>query len=501
MNFMGLDAGTSGCKAVVFDESGVAIAQSSRSYPLRHPKPGWAELDAMEVWTAARESIREAAARSGQPVGGIGICCQGEAFVAMDRENRVLGPAMVSSDTRAAGEVAELVRSLGVQFFYERTGHTPHPLFTLFKIRWLRENHPELWNTCTRFLCMEEFLQVMLGLEPAIPFPLAGRTMLFHPERAMWVPELLDLAGLCEEQLAKPVPSGTIVGRIKTSLARELGLAAECDVVTGGHDQVVAALGAGACSPGQALYAMGSVECIVVVSDSCRLEPALRDGNLCTYPHALPGCFAHLAYSLTGANLVSWLKNLLLPNHEEAYEILFAEMPGEPTDLLCLPHFTASGTPFFDVNARGAFAGLSFRHSRGDLFQSAIEGLAFEMKTNLELLSSADIRVASFLATGGGTKSRRSLQIKADVLGIPIVPTKNNEGGCLGAAILANSALTATPLDAFASWFNSGDPVIPNTERHEKYRERFSKFQKLYPSLQFLNAPNAPPPATGNPEK
>ncbi len=492
MSVLGLDIGTSGCKAVVFDPDGAVLASAARPYALHAPQPGWAELDAEEVWSCCAVCIRESATQfAGAPVRALSICSQGEAFVAIDAAGAALSPAMVSSDTRAAAIVERETGRSGIDFFYGRTGHTPHPLFSLFKLLWFRENRPDVWRRARRFLCFEDFVQRKLGLEPAISWPLAGRTMLFDPAAHAWDAALLTLAGLTPTQLARPLPSGTIAGEIPGDAAATLGLARGCVVVAGGHDQVAAALGAGVTTPGHALYAMGSVECMVVASGGYRLSEGLRAANLCSYDHTVAGCYAHLAYNLTGSNLITWFREQFAadthPADGSVYDRLFAGMPSEPTDLLVLPYFTSTGTPYFDPRARGAILGLGFRHTRFDILRAMVEGLAFEMRLNLELLAAQGIPVDHFRATGGGTRSRAALQVKADVLQRPIIPTRQSEGGCLATAMLAQAALDGRPVAELASrWVTLGEPVEPDPRVAATYEAAFARYRRIHPALQPL---------------
>jgi xylulokinase len=494
MSVLGLDIGTSGCKAVVYSAEGEVLASAAREYALRHPKPGWAELDAEEVWRHCAACIRECAARAGSPVQALSFCSQGEAIVAVDAQGVALSPAMVSSDIRAADLVTAAVRVHGADFFYQRGGHTPHPLFSLFKLLWLRDHQPRVWRSAWKFLCFEDFAQRKLGLDPAISWSMAGRTLLFNPRTHTWNAELLALAGLSPERLSRPLPSGEVAGEVSAPIARDLGLAPGCRVVTGGHDQVAAALGAGVAAPGQALYAMGSVECMVVVSDRFFLAEGLRDANLCSYDHTVASCYAHLAYNLTGSNLISWFREQFAaevkPETGSVYEWMFARIPPAPAGLLVLPYFTTSGTPYFDPRARGAIVGLEFHHSRFDILRALVEGLAFEMRLNLELLAAQGIPVRHFRATGGGTRSRAALQIKADVLQTAITPTLNSEGGCLATALIAQAALDQRPVqDYLSQWVKLGETVQPDPATREVYEEAYGRYRQLYPALKPLLRP------------
>lgn len=196
---------------------------------------------------------------------------------------------MVSSDVRAVEIARDWTAQFGAERLYAITGHTAHPLFSLFKLVWLRDNAPEIWRRSARFLCFEDLLHLRLGLDPAIGWSLAGRTMLFDVRKHAWSDEILTVIGIDSGQLARPLSSGTVVGDIPSRVAGSLGLSHRVQVIAGGHNQVCAALGAGATEPGMAMYATGTVECIAATLEGPVFTDSLFKANLCSYDHAMKG--------------------------------------------------------------------------------------------------------------------------------------------------------------------------------------------------------------------
>ena len=244
---------------------------------------------------------------------------------------------------------------------YDRTGHTPHPMFTLFKLLWLRQQRPEVFAAARRFLCFEDLFHTRLGLEASISWPLAGRTMLFNVHTHRWDEEILHVVDLDATRFARPAPPGSVVGTIPRKVARDLGLADDALVVAGGHDQPCGALGAGVVEPGVAMYASGTVECVCPAFDEPCLDEHLFHANLCSYDFVLPGMYTTVLFSLTGGNLLRWYRDQWgqLEVAEAArigidsYDLLIRAMAADPTDLLVLPYFTPSGTPYFDAEVPG----------------------------------------------------------------------------------------------------------------------------------------------------
>lgn len=493
MSYMGVDIGTTGCKAAVFDDQGSLAALAYREYPLTSPKPTWAQIDSAQVCQAAFEVIREAAISAAKdPVRALAISCQGEAFTPVDANGQFLGHAMVSSDSRAASLSYSWSDQFGHFRLYALTGHTPHPMFTIFKLLWLRQNCPEVWTSAKHFYCFEELLQSRLGVDPAISWPLAGRTMMFNIRTHQWEQEILAAADIQISQLARPVPSGTVVGTIPPEIADQLGLPDGVEVVAGGHDQTCGALGAGVVRPGVAMYATGTVDCICPALGQATLEKNLFRNNLCTYDYTAPGMYTTIAFSLTGGNLLRWYRDQwacqetaeAARSGADPYERILSAMPGEPTDLLVLPYFTPSGTPYFDAHTPGAIFGLRLATTRPQVLRALLEGVAMEMRLNVEILEAAGVPIQEFRAIGGGAKSLALTQLKADVLGRPVTTMAVTEAGCLGAAMLACSAHSGVSLGELVdSWVKPTSVVTPDSQRASIYSRNFAAYKDLYPVI------------------
>jgi xylulokinase len=326
-------------------------------------------------------------------------------------------------------------------------------------------------------------------------WPLAGRTMLFDVRKHRWDPEILAGVGLHPSRLAPPVPSGTVVGTVAPSIARGLGLPDGVLVVAGGHDQPCGALGAGAVEAGVAMYASGTVECIAPVSDRPVFDESLMRSNVCTYDFTLPGMYTTVLFSLTGGNLLRWARDQWGQQEvEEArrcgtdpYDLLVAQLDPEPTDLLVLPYFTPSGTPYFDAQVPGAILGLRLSTTRGQVLRALVEGVAMEMRLNLEILQRAGVAVRELRAIGGGARNPALLQLKADVLDRPITTLAVTEAGCLGVALLACAAHSgASPQALAGSWVKTIRAVEPDPRRAAEYRQRFAAYREVYPALRRL---------------
>jgi xylulokinase len=495
MNFLGLDIGTGACKVAVFDIKGRELANASVEYPVLHPKPGLAELDSEKVIDSCFNIIKEVNEKVSEPVVAMCVSSQGEAFTPVAADGSYLGNAMVSSDIRAADIAREWSHIFGEEGIYKITGHTPHPLFTLYKILWLKKHQPEVWAKSRYFLCFEDLFQFKTGIKPCISWPLAGRTMMFDVINHCWSKEILESVGLTVERLSHPIASGEVAGYIDIEYGKKLGFRNPVMVVAGGHDQTCSALGAGVIKPGLCMYATGSVECFCPMLDSPSLTDELQKNNLCCYDFTVKGKYTTVAYSLTGGNILRWMRDELgemeiqkaKQSGLNAYTLLLQDMPDKPSDLLVLPYFTASGTPYFDTNTKGTILGLQLTTTKGEITRALLEGVAMEMKLNLELMEESGMKIKSFVATGGGTRNDKWSQLKADVLNKTIITRNISETGCFGAAMLACSAFTKIPLEELIMQNQeTAGTFIPDKEKSNVYEKKFETYKQLYPTLKKL---------------
>ena len=492
MSYLGLDIGTGGCKAAVFNDKGKELASAFREYSVLHPLPERAELNPDEVISKCLDAIAEVNTRISDPVVSMSISSQGEAITPVGSDGKTLGNAMVSSDSRAREIAGTWSNKFGIDKIYNITGHTPHPLFSLFKILWIKEHQPDIFENARYFLCFEDLFHYRVGLEPKISWPLAGRTMLFNVLSHQWSKEILEAAELPSGKLAIPVAPGEKTGIIKLQYGRKFGFKNPVMLVAGGHDQTCAALGAGVIESGMCMYATGSVECFCPILDKPGFSDELQHNNLCCYDYTIRGKYTSVAYSLTGGNILRWMRDELGKSETElaattgqnTYSLLLDAMPASPTNLLVLPYFSATGTPYFDTRAKGAIIGLQLTTTKGEIIRALLEGVALEMKLNLQLMEKSGMMISTFIATGGGTRNSIWTQIKSDVLNKKIIVRNVKEAGCYGAAMLACSASEDIPVRQFLQYNQAENAVFtPNPENAGFYDKKFENYKQLYPVL------------------
>jgi xylulokinase len=218
----------------------------------------------------------------------------------------------------------------------------------------------------------------------------------------------------------------------------------------------------------------------------------LRQNNLCCYDFTIKGKYTTVAYSLTGGNILRWMRDEFgQPEIAEAaksgqnpYSLLLESMPSEPTNLLVLPYFSATGTPYFDTRAKGAIIGLQHTTTKAEITKGLLEGVALEMKLNLELMEKSGMYIHTFIATGGGARNKSWTQLKADVLNKKVIVRQVKEAGCFGAALLACSATENKPVANLLKDFPlESEEFIPDTRKAMIYDQKFLAYKQLYPAL------------------
>ena len=492
MSLMGVDIGSSRCKAVVFDLRGAVLAEAIEEYRPQFPGPAMVEMEVEALCASVFAAIRAAASQATEPVQAVGLSSHGESFVAVDASNRPLAPAIMNADNRATAEAEWWERELGRERIFQTTGLIVHPMYPIAKLRWLRLHRPDVFTAAKRFLCISDYLLVKLGFAPYMAYPLACRMMAFDVRALGWSEEILHAAELSPDRLAIPVPAGTSVGALARTTAKELGLAEGTPIVVSGHDQPCGALGMGAIAPGMVTDSLGTYECLVAVAEQPSLGREAMAASLNSYCHVVAGQYITIAYFPAGI-MVKWFCDTCCEAEAaqagseggSIYERLEAGAPPGPTGLCITPHLIGSGNPHFDPRASGVIVGLRQTTTRGQIYKGILEGVACELAIIADLLAGAVGTFHTIRCTGGGARSRLGLQLRATMTGRRMQALSSPEAVCLGAALLAGVAAGAyRDLDeAVGAAVTLGDAVLPDGKSAKAYQPQIQQYRALYPAL------------------
>jgi len=494
MSLLAVDIGSSTCKALVFTVDGKVLGQHSTSYAPEFPRPSFAEMDPGQFWGAVCSCCRKVSRNLTDPVRALCLSSHGETFVAIDSRGEPVTRAILNQDGRATRESAWCEETIGRERLFQITGLFAHPMYPIPKILWLRKNEPDTFASTKCFVSLIGYLLQSMRLPAYVDYSLASRFLAFDIRKRAWSDEILRAIDLDKDRLPVPAPAGTIVGKLESETASELGLAVGTAVVLGGHDQPCGALGTGVTGAGRVADSMGTYECLLAASNVPTLSDKALGASLNSYCHVVPDRFVTLAYFPAGI-MVKWLHDLLYSNgsgelhsefsadHAEAahYASLEAHAPKGPTGLCITPHLIGTCNPEFNPHARGVIAGLGQGTDRAHLYKGILEGLASELALVTEALADAVGDFSDIYATGGGTRSALGLQLRAALTGRRLHVMRRQESVCLGTAILAGVSIGEYKDvdEAIAALVEDSEVVTPDKEMAASYREQMDRYRRL----------------------
>jgi len=483
---IGIDLGTTGAKCVIWScEEKRVIGESSRTYPLLKPHPGWAEQNPDELFEAfvhcLRSAIRQAAVQPGRIV-GIGISTAMHSLIAVDEAGKPLTNCITWADGRS-GEQAERIRGVwnGLTI-YRRTGTPIHPMSPLVKLLWLKERQPDTYEAAAKFVSIKEYVLYHLYGEWVVDHSIASATGLFNLEKMDWDDEVLELLNLPAHKLSRPVPVTYTLTGLNGAMAERLGILPDTRMVVGSSDGVLANLGVGAVAPGDIAVSVGTSGAIRTMS-----ERPVTDEFGRTFCYALDGKRYAVGGATNNAGIVlQWLIEEMSRGQVTLEQVL--EEAGEvgpgADGLLFLPYLNGERAPHWNADARAVFFGLSIRHQRKHMFRAALEGIVYALYSVHSVLATQHAD-APIHASGGLAKSELWLQMLADIFGCRVLVPGSVEASCMGAALVAlKSANLIQGWEEAKQWAPPVRSFEPNMDRHAKYAKLFRIYEDVSVKLQ-----------------
>jgi xylulokinase len=409
----------------------------------------------------------------------------GESFVALDKNDNIICDPMIFTDRWGEAEYRKAEGKTSAEEIAGLCGLPLSPSYSLSKILYIRDEHPETYEKITRILLIQDFINFILSGQTAADYSTASRTMFFDVRECIWSDVLMEKFGLTPQHYSPPVPMGTPIGTLRKSLAGELGLKDGIKIVVGGHDQPVTAIGAGL-HKGSAVNSMGTAECITPVIDAMLPAPFIVEHHIPAEPLWEKGAFCCLLYNNTSGLLVDWFLKTVTDEEAPPYTRFDNNIPPDPTRIMVQPYLMGSGTPYMDSGARFAMTGIDYGITKYDMYRAILEGLCLDQRLNLDLLSGEHIAVENIIVAGGGSRSRAWLRIKADILQIPVSIPVVREAGALGCAVLcaAASGIYGTIAEAAHAMCRIQETIEPNQGHRSFYDEKFEIYRRLHGHIQ-----------------
>ena len=483
---LGIDISTTSAKALLVDSSGRVVASHSTPQPISQPKPLWSEQNPSDWWAGIAESIRGALSQagvSGDAVTGIGLTGQMHGLVMLDAAGKVLRPSILWNDQRTQAQCDAMTAAVGEERLIRISGSRALTGFTAPKILWVRDHEPDVYAQCAHILLPKDYIRYKLTGEYAMDMSDASGTSLLDVGARAWSTEILAALDIPSAWMP-PVYEGTaITGQVSASAAAETGLTVGTPVVAGGGDQAAGAVGMGLTSPGQVSVTVGTSGVVFAPLAAYAYE---AHGRVHAFCHAVPGMWHWMGVMLSAAGALQWYRDTLAA--DIAFDVLVNEAAGAPAGsdgLYFLPYLSGERTPHPDPLARGAFIGLTVRHTRAHLTRAVLEGVAFGLNDGFTLMAEAGLPAPSQVRiAGGGAQSGLWRQIIADILDVPNVTVNTVEGGAFGAAILAMVGVDwyRDVASACEATIQTGGAVTPSADV-AKYAESYAVYRQLYPTL------------------
>ncbi|MHA1293704.1 MAG: FGGY-family carbohydrate kinase [Promethearchaeota archaeon] len=488
-----LDLGTTGCRTFIFDLAGKIIASDYQEWKSYFPLPSYVEQNANAWWDSIKKTIEAAIKKSGidkSQIVSLSVTNQRETIVPVDKEGNPLYNALVWQDRRTTNQVEFIKNKIGIDKIYETTGLTIDPYFSATKILWFKDNKPEIYKKTHKFLLVSDFIIYKLTGKFYTDFSNASRTMLFDINNLRYSDDIASELEIDLDKMPEAIESGCEVDEISTN---ETAFEKKTLVVTGAGDQQSAALGVGVVSEGELKCTTGTGSFILAYLSEPKFDPKKR--VLCSC-HALPGAWVQEASIFTTGSVLRWFRDQIgyaecLSAQEEgqdSYDLITEEAAKSPigaNGLLLIPHFVGAGAPHWNPYSKGIIFGLALGHERRDLYRAVLEGVAYEVRKNIEVFRELGITPKELKLTGGGSRSDFWNQIMANVLNIICVRNVIEEATSLGAAILAASGAGVFPdiAKAAENLCKVDKKWLPN-EKKNLYYDKIYKFSiNLYDDL------------------
>jgi xylulokinase len=490
---LGIDIGTTNVKACILDtEKNKVVASGSQEHPLFHPKPGYAEQAGDNYWKAVVSAIRQCLSQGNfaNDIAGVGLSGLVGVMLPINGNGKPIRPGMIWMDARADEQCQEIREKVGEATINYINGNRIANWFIEPKALWMKKYEPENFEKTNKLLSPSGYCTYRLSGQYSINTGDAGLFYPYEYQKEKWNPEIAERIGVPMEKYAKIYRSHEIVGEVTTEAAEETGLKKGTLVVAGGTDISSAALGCGVTRAGQAYYSMGTGSNLGIMIPT---EQRVEEYRILKWPHVLPGLTMFDGpMAFTGVSL-RWFRDMFADQERliadrsglNIFTLLTeqaAKIKPGADGLLYLPYMGNTLSPNWNSQAKGVFFGFRLSTSRAHMIRALVEGVAFDLYSNVKIAKEAGVKVDKLTLNGGPTKSEFWNQITANVTNLPLQVTDVHEAAPLGDAILAavGAGLYQTPTEPVDRLCNIIGTVEPDPKTHEMYEEFFAIWRRIY---------------------
>jgi len=492
--YLVIDVGTTGLKVALIENSGKILGSEYTEYSIDSPQSGYAEQDPEAWWQGLIEgckNLQEKFPQEFSKIIGIGICGQMHTQVYLDKESRVLRPAITWMDQRSSHIVDEINNDPDSKtLVFEETKNFATTTYTAPQVKWVKDNQPEVWSQVSHILVAKDFLKYKLTGKMVTDFSEASGTLLFDVEKRIWSENIFKFFGIPQSFFPEALPSDEIIGTVSQEAARLTGIKAGTPVNNGSTDCSAAPLGAGMVKSGQVTLIIGTAGVISVCSDRPLLDEQNR--TLC-WNYCLRDKWATLGITQTAGESLNWFKNAFDPDADSGsfsgdifnqYNQVIQDIPDGSDGLVFLPYLNGERTPYWDSSARGVYFGINLSTTKGHFIKAVMEGVSFALRNCVETIESLGIVIDEVRAVGGGLKSPVWLNTLGKILKKPVYTVEMPDTGLVGNMLLCQHALQPnTSIEDIVNNIAKFAQKIYYPEPHRVYEQQYEMFLTLYENL------------------
>lgn len=490
------DLGTTGNKATLYNAEGQLVGSAFYPYSTDYPHTSWAEQNPEDWWQAICASTRHLLDQTGarpDDIACITFSGQMMGCVPLDKNARPLRTAIIWADQRSVEQERWVGERIPPQEIYHITGHRLSASYSLQKILWLRDHQPEIYRAAHKFVHAKDAMVARMTGHFVTDISDASGMNLYDLTTGRWSERILMAVGLDEAQLPEVHPSIDVVGEVLPGVAEEVGVAPGTPVVIGGGDGPCAAAGSGVVAEGSAYNYIGSSSWIAVASHTPVFDP---DCKTVTFGHIVPGMLTPNGTMQAAGASYQWMRDQLCPaevelarnsgdsSYEQMNSVAASSPPGA-NGLIFLPYLMGERSPRWNPKARGAFIGLTIRHTRADLIRAVLEGVTMNLRLILVALQSHGVQVEAMRLIGGGARGRFWNQMMADIYGLPAYRMSIlEEATSMGAAMAGGIGVGLFPDFSISQQMNPVAEVFaPDPKARQAYEQIFPIFEACYQAL------------------
>ena len=482
--FIGIDVSTTASKALVIDEQGNVVASQSHAHELSTPRPLWSEQDPDDWWQATSHALRDVMQKvSRDDIAAIGLTGQMHGLTSLDENGKPLRPAILWNDQRSGPQCEAITQKVGAEKLWQHIGSILLAGFTAPKIMWVRENEPEVYKQIRHVLLPKDYVRFRLSGNYVTDVADGSGFGLMDIAKRTWSDEMIAAFDIPKAWLPDLCESPEVSAYVSEAAAVETGLKPGTPIVGGAGDQPASGVGNGIVKRGETSLTVGTSGVAFTATNEYRPDPY---GRLHTFCSAVPGEWFYMGVMLSAAGGLRWLHDELAPNKSYGeLSDMAASVPAGSLGLLFAPYLTGERNPHPDPYARGAFVGLTLRHGVPHMVRSVMEGIAFGMRDNVELLRAQGVQPKSAAISGGAANSPAWRQLMTDIMGMPLYTVNTVDSSAFGAAILAAVGAGAwrdVP-SACADLVRKVDEVQPDPAGVRTYERLYPIFLETYPAL------------------